>query len=467
MRELSYTMFSKKDDKSASRKKRFWPWGRKEEATVEQTQPVQQVEEKAPVEPQSTVSPAPQHEQAEQQTVSDIKAETAVEVTSAPVEAKVQEIVETPKQEEQPEPVVAEPVPAQPAAVIAEQVQPVAEPENVVEAPVQETVQKVVQDVAPEPAEEAPKETSGFFSRMKSGLAKTRSSLVQGVTTLFIGKKEIDDELLEDLETQLLISDVGIEATRQIIDGLTQRVAYKELDDAEALVDALKAELSKILEPADRPLVIDSTKKPYVILVVGVNGVGKTTTIGKMARQFQNDGKKVMLAAGDTFRAAAVEQLQVWGERNDIPVVAQHTGADSASVLYDALEAAKARQADILIADTAGRLHNKDNLMEELKKVKRVLGKIDPEAPHEILLVVDAGTGQNALSQAHLFDKAVGLTGMALTKLDGTAKGGVTFALSQEMGLPIRFLGVGEQIEDLRPFKAKEFVDALFSDLDI
>ncbi len=302
---------------------------------------------------------------------------------------------------------------------------------------------------------------------MKSGLSKTRASLVEGVTTLFIGKKEIDDELLEDLETQLLVSDVGIEATRRIIDGLTQRVAYKELDDAEALLDALKTELSKILEPANKPLVIDTTKKPFVILVVGVNGVGKTTTIGKMARQFQMDGKKVMLAAGDTFRAAAVEQLQVWGERNDIPVIAQHTGADSASVLYDALAAAKARDADILIADTAGRLHNKDNLMEELTKVKRVLGKLDPEAPHEVLLVVDACTGQNALSQARIFNEAVGLTGMALTKLDGTAKGGVTFALSQQMQLPIRFLGVGEQIEDLRPFDAPEFVNALFADIEV
>ncbi|WP_263080653.1 signal recognition particle-docking protein FtsY [Endozoicomonas sp. Mp262] len=311
-------------------------------------------------------------------------------------------------------------------------------------------------DSAPEP------EGGGFFARMRKGLSKTRSVLVEGVTELFIGKKEIDDDLLEELETQLLVADVGVEATSEIIEKLTQRVKYKELDDADALIEALKAELRGILEPADKPLVIGDQKKPYVILVVGVNGVGKTTTIGKLASRLQKQGKNVMLAAGDTFRAAAVEQLQVWGERNRIPVIAQHTGADSASVVFDAFEAAKARGADVLIADTAGRLHNKENLMEELKKVKRVLGKLDASAPHELLLVLDAGTGQNALSQAKLFHESVGLTGMALTKLDGTAKGGVIFALSRQMQLPIRFLGVGEQIDDLRPFAANEFVDALF-----
>ena len=246
------------------------------------------------------------------------------------------------------------------------------------------------------------------------------------------------------------------------MENLTRRVQYKELDDADALIVALKTELARLLEPADKPLVIDSQKKPYVILVVGVNGVGKTTTIGKIACQLQKQGKSVMLAAGDTFRAAAVEQLQVWGERNRIPVIAQHTGADSASVIYDAFEAAKARGADVLIADTAGRLQNKDNLMEELKKVKRVLGKLDDSAPHEVMLVLDAGTGQNALSQGKLFNEAVGLTGMTLTKLDGTAKGGVIFALSRQMRLPIRYLGVGEQINDLQAFEAKLFVDALF-----
>ena len=305
-----------------------------------------------------------------------------------------------------------------------------------------------------------------FFTRIKSGLAKTRSSLVQGVTTLFIGKKEIDDELLEEIETQLLVSDVGIEATRRIIDNLTQRIAYKELDNIEALMAALKSELGKLLQPAEAPLQIDRQQGPFVILVVGVNGVGKTTTIGKMARQFQQQGRTVMLAAGDTFRAAAVEQLQVWGERNGIPVVAQHHGADSASVLFDACKAAKARKMDILIADTAGRLHNKDSLMGELEKIKKVMGKLNMGAPHEVLLVVDAGTGQNALNQARLFNQAVDLTGMALTKLDGTAKGGIIFALAQQMTLPIRFLGVGEQIDDLRPFNAGEFVDALFADFE-
>ena len=416
---------SKKDDKSSGAKRRFWPFGRKSEETT-----VEQSAENVVAQPEPSVP------------------ETSTPEVETPVPAAAEPVTE-PVAEKAPEPVV-ELKPVEEAKPAADASAPVAQPE-----------------LQPEPEVVEPEEKGGFFSRMKFGLSKTRASLVEGVTTLFIGKKEIDDELLEDLETQLLVSDVGIDATRQIIDGLTQRVAYKELDDADALVTALKQELSKILKPADKPLVIDTTKKPFVMLVVGVNGVGKTTTIGKMARQFQSEGKKVMLAAGDTFRAAAVEQLQVWGERNDIPVVAQHTGADSASVLYDALEAAKARQMDILIADTAGRLHNKDNLMEELKKVKRVLGKIDPEAPHEVLLVVDAGTGQNALSQAKLFDEAVGLTGMALTKLDGTAKGGVTFALSQQMQLPIRFLGVGEQIADLRPFKADEFVDALFADIDV
>ncbi|RRJ82685.1 signal recognition particle-docking protein FtsY [Aestuariirhabdus litorea] len=315
--------------------------------------------------------------------------------------------------------------------------------------------------------EPQPQESSqeGLFGRMKRGLAKTRSGLVAGVTTLFIGKKEIDDDLLEELETQLLVADVGMAATREIIDGLIQRVKYKELDDADALLGALKSELRTLLEPANRQLAIDDSKTPFVILVVGVNGVGKTTTIGKLAKRLQVEGKRVMLAAGDTFRAAAVEQLQVWGERNEIPVIAQHTGADSASVIFDAVEAARARNIDVLIADTAGRLHNKDNLMEELKKVKRVMGKLDDSAPHEVLLVVDASTGQNALNQAREFNKAVSLSGMALTKLDGTAKGGIVFAMAQEMKLPIRFLGVGEQIDDLRPFVADEFVDALF-DMD-
>jgi fused signal recognition particle receptor len=303
----------------------------------------------------------------------------------------------------------------------------------------------------------------GFFSRLATGLSKTRTGFSDGVANLLLGKKEIDDDLLEDLETQLVMADVGVEATREIMAKLTERVGRKELTDSDALFEALIKELQDILAPCEQPLVIDSaSNKPYVILMVGINGVGKTTTIGKLAKQFQAKGKSVMLAAGDTFRAAAVEQLQVWGDRNDVPVIAQHTGADSASVLYDALEAATARGTDILIADTAGRLHTKDNLMGELEKVVRVMKKIDPEAPHEVMLVLDAGTGQNAINQAVQFQKSVGVTGLTLTKLDGTAKGGVIFALAKQLGLPVRFIGIGEGINDLRPFDANDFTRALF-----
>ncbi|SET42232.1 signal recognition particle-docking protein FtsY [Thalassotalea agarivorans] len=279
---------------------------------------------------------------------------------------------------------------------------------------------------------------------------------------MFAGKK-IDDELFEELETQLLMADLGVETTMKIIDSLTESASRKALNDAEALYDLLKIELAKVLEPVNKPLEIENNDGPFVILMVGVNGVGKTTTIGKLAKQYQAQGKSVMLAAGDTFRAAAVEQLQVWGERNDIPVIAQHTGADSASVLFDALSAAKARNVDVLIADTAGRLQNKAHLMEELKKVVRVMKKQDVNAPHEVMLTIDAGTGQNALSQAQLFDDAVGLTGLTLTKLDGTAKGGVVFAAADKFGIPIRYLGVGEGIDDLRPFNSDDFINALFT----
>ena len=284
------------------------------------------------------------------------------------------------------------------------------------------------------------------------------------MASLFLGKKIIDDELLEDIETRLLTADVGVEATSVIIQRLTQKVARKELADADALYKSLQAELAAMLKPVEQPLKITSQNKPFVILVVGVNGAGKTTTIGKLAKKLQLEGKKVMLAAGDTFRAAAVEQLQVWGERNKIPVIAQHTGADSASVIFDAVQAAKARGIDVLIADTAGRLHTKDNLMEELKKVRRVISKLDADAPHEVLLVLDAGTGQNAISQAKQFNQTVELTGLALTKLDGTAKGGVIFALAKQFGLPIRYIGVGEGIDDLRTFEAEPFVQALFAE---
>ena len=303
---------------------------------------------------------------------------------------------------------------------------------------------------------------AGFFSRLRHGLGRTSDNLVQGLGTLFLGRKEIDAELLEELESRLLLADVGVDATLEIIGRLTQRVSRKELTHPDALQAALQEELLTLLKPCEQPLEVQG-HKPYVILMVGVNGVGKTTTIGKLARLYMSEGRSVMLAAGDTFRAAAVEQLQVWGERNDVPVVAQHTGADSASVIFDALQAAQARNVDVLIADTAGRLHNKDHLMEELKKVVRVMGKIDPAAPHEVMLVLDAGTGQNALAQADHFRQWVGVSGISLTKLDGTAKGGVIFAIAKKLGLPIRFIGVGEAVEDLRPFQAEQFIEALFA----
>jgi len=308
-----------------------------------------------------------------------------------------------------------------------------------------------------------PQEKKGFFARLKAGLSKTRNNFTGGLSSLLMGKKQIDDELLEELETLMLTSDVGVEATRDIISDIENRLARKQLSDTEALFDALKENMLSLLEPANANMEIDTAKKPYVILMVGVNGVGKTTTIGKLAQRLKNEGKSLMLAAGDTFRAAAVEQLQTWGERNDVPVIAQHSGADSAAVIFDALQAAKARGVDVLIADTAGRLHTQKNLMEELKKIKRVMSKIDDSAPHEVMLVLDAGTGQNALSQASLFNEAVQLTGITLTKLDGTAKGGIVFALAKKLGIPIRFIGVGEGIEDLRPFDPEEFVDALLA----
>ncbi|TNH00933.1 signal recognition particle-docking protein FtsY, partial [Pasteurellaceae bacterium Phil31] len=312
-----------------------------------------------------------------------------------------------------------------------------------------------------QPKEQEKPSEGGFFSRLLKGLVKTKQNLGSGFRNLFIGKK-IDDELFEELEEQLLIADIGMPTTTKIINNLTQHASKKELRDAEQLYQKLKDEMAEILQPVAQPLVL-ADKKPFVILMVGVNGVGKTTTIGKLARQFQSQGKSVMLAAGDTFRAAAVEQLQVWGERNHIPVVAQSSGSDSASVLYDALESAQAKNIDILLADTAGRLQNKNNLMDELKKIVRVMQKIDPQAPHEIMLTLDAGTGQNAISQAKLFNEAVGLTGITLTKLDGTAKGGVIFAIADQFKVPIRYIGVGEKIDDLRPFEAKEFIEALFS----
>ena len=290
---------------------------------------------------------------------------------------------------------------------------------------------------------------------------KTKQNIGAGFRSLFSGKK-IDDDLFEELEEQLLIADIGVPTTNKIIKNLTEHASRKQLKEAELLYQQLKVELATILKPNEQPLVL-TDKKPFVILMVGVNGVGKTTTIGKLAKQFQQQGKSVMLAAGDTFRAAAVEQLQVWGERNHIPVIAQATGADSASVLFDAMQSATAKGVDILIADTAGRLQNKNNLMDELRKIVRVMKKYDESAPHEIMLTLDAGTGQNAISQMKLFNEAVGITGITLTKLDGTAKGGVIFALADQFNVPIRYIGVGEKIDDLRPFNSEEFIEALFT----
>ncbi|SFE19714.1 fused signal recognition particle receptor [Marinobacter sp. DSM 26671] len=321
----------------------------------------------------------------------------------------------------------------------------------------------------PEPAEEPqkapePEPQVSVFERIKKGLGKTRASLTGGLSDMFSLGKKIDEELLEEIETTLLMADVGVTATSEIIDSLTDKLERNQLKDGEALRKALRDELHGLLKDVTKPLQIDSGKTPYVILMVGVNGVGKTTTIGKLTKKFQNEGKSVMLAAGDTFRAAAVEQLQVWGERNKVPVVAQHTGADSASVIFDAIQSAKSRGVDVVIADTAGRLQNKDNLMQELEKVVRVMKKLDESAPHEVMLVLDAGTGQNALSQAQVFQQAVGVSGITLTKLDGTAKGGIVFAIARQLQLPIRFIGVGEQVDDLRSFDAETFVDALFDE---
>ncbi|KAE9650684.1 signal recognition particle-docking protein FtsY [Pseudomonas sp. PB106] len=394
-------------------------------------------------------------------------AEFVPEMAPAPAPAPLVEPIA------EPAPIVAEPVVAEPVAVepiapvmvapVAPVVQqPEPEPAPVVAAPAVAPVEVVAE--APVEAPRTEETKAGFFARLKQGLSKTSASIGEGMASLFLGRKTIDDDLLDDLETRLLTADVGVEATTQIIQRLTQKVARKELADADALYKSLQAELAAMLKPVEQPLKIASQNKPFVILVVGVNGAGKTTTIGKLAKKLQLEGKKVMLAAGDTFRAAAVEQLQVWGERNKIPVIAQHTGADSASVIFDAVQAAKARGIDVLIADTAGRLHTKDNLMEELKKVRRVIGKLDADAPHEVLLVLDAGTGQNAINQAKQFNQTVELTGLALTKLDGTAKGGVIFALAKQFGLPIRYIGVGEGIDDLRTFEAEPFVQALFAE---
>ncbi|EJG1014029.1 signal recognition particle-docking protein FtsY [Vibrio parahaemolyticus] len=375
--------------------------------------------------------------------------EEAVEAPSE--EQQTEEVAEQAQQtqELEQEPEKAEAAPAE------------AEAEAKAEAEAEAEAEEPQVPVAPR-IQEQEKPTESFFARLKRSLSRTKANIGAGFFGLFSGKK-IDDDLFEELEEQLLIADVGMDTTTKIINNLTEKASRGDLKDGEALYGLLKEEMAEILSKVEQPLEIDSSKTPYVILMVGVNGVGKTTTIGKLAKQFQSQGKKVMLAAGDTFRAAAVEQLQVWGERNDVPVIAQHTGADSASVIYDAIEAAKARGVDVVIADTAGRLQNKANLMEELRKIVRVMKKIDDSAPHEIMLTLDAGTGQNAISQAKLFSDVAPLTGITLTKLDGTAKGGVIFAIADQFSIPIRYIGVGEGIEDLRPFETQEFIDALFS----
>src|SRR5450830_621012 len=432
-------MFGSNDDKkspaAAGEKKGLFGWLRKkpQETVVEQPQVQSEPIPEPLVEAVSVAeTPAPEHKPWLELPVAEEPVALVDDVQAEHLTPPIPLV----------EPVAVEPTPAAVVVAAPAVIEPPAEPEPVVAAETSKT---------------------GFFARLKQGLSKTSATIGEGMASLFLGKKTIDDELLEDIETRLLTADVGVEATAVIIQSLTQKVARKQLTDADALYKSLQAELTAMLKPVEAPLVI-AQKTPFVILVVGVNGAGKTTTIGKLAKKLQLEGKKVMLAAGDTFRAAAVEQLQVWGERNKIPVIAQHTGADSASVIFDAVQAAKARNIDVLIADTAGRLHTKDNLMEELKKVRRVIGKLDAEAPHEVLLVLDAGTGQNAISQAKQFHQTVQLTGLALTKLDGTAKGGVIFALAKQFGLPIRYIGVGEGIDDLRTFEAEPFVQALFAE---
>lgn len=488
----------------AKQKKRgFFSWlgfGEKEQETEQKTEEQQAVEEQSQPETAvetAAVVEAEEHAHSKEET--EAFAEEVVDVTEQVQESEkpepvvieevtaVAEVIETPQaviEHEElplPEEVKAEEISAEEWQAEAETVEIVEAVEEDAEIEPELTDDELeAQALAAEAAEDAvvvvpvdeqPEDEivqeqekptkEGFFARLKRSLLKTKENLGSGFISLFRGKK-IDDDLFEELEEQLLIADVGVETTRKIIANLTEGASRKQLRDAEALYGLLKDEMGEILAKVDEPLNIEG-KTPFVILMVGVNGVGKTTTIGKLARQFEQQGKSVMLAAGDTFRAAAVEQLQVWGQRNNIPVIAQHTGADSASVIFDAIQAAKSRNVDVLIADTAGRLQNKSHLMEELKKIVRVMKKLDVEAPHEIMLTIDASTGQNAISQAKLFHEAVGLTGIALTKLDGTAKGGVIFSVADQFGIPIRYIGVGERIEDLRPFKADDFIEALFA----
>ncbi|MDG6447757.1 signal recognition particle-docking protein FtsY [Glaesserella parasuis] len=452
------------------KKKGFWSWlGFVKKEGVEQTATTEEkVAEKADAQPEEITEQAVSSEQDfaknEEIIEENITTEDVVEVPTEVVEEVIveptaEETIETPA--ETVEQAVVEPI-----AEITESLDEQAEELQISEQnpPLVEDESPVEERVQADEYQEKPTSEGGFFSRLIKGLIKTKQSIGSGFRNFFSGKK-IDDELFEELEEQLLVADLGMPTTTKIIKNLTEHATKQQLRDAELLYQQLKVELADVLKPVAQPLVLED-KKPYVILMVGVNGVGKTTTIGKLARKFQAEGKSVMLAAGDTFRAAAVEQLQVWGERNNIPVVAQSTGADSASVIFDAMQSAAAKGIDVLIADTAGRLQNKNNLMDELKKIVRVMKKYDETAPHEIMLTLDAGTGQNAISQAKLFNEAVGLTGITLTKLDGTAKGGVIFAIADQFNIPIRFIGVGEKIDDLRPFDAEEFIEALFTHED-
>ncbi|UXI01388.1 signal recognition particle-docking protein FtsY [Photobacterium sp. TY1-4] len=452
----------------AEKKKRglfSWLGFGSEEQTEQTEQQAAQAEEKATSADDATLTsqesstaqsateqPAPETAETSREAVQDVEPEVVV---VAPHEAAE---IEQPATAEQPSAQVSET--QAPETLAPETKAPEAQ---VAEAQGSEAEQPADEGSAVQSAEQEKPKSEGFFARLMRGLKKTKSNIGSGFVGLFRGK-QIDDDLFEELEEQLLVSDVGMDTTLKIIESLTEKADRKALKDGEALYGLLKEELGEMLAKVEQPLVIDTTRKPYVILMVGVNGVGKTTTIGKLAKQFQSQGKSVMLAAGDTFRAAAVEQLQVWGERNNVPVVAQHTGADSASVIFDAIESARAKNVDVVIADTAGRLQNKSNLMEELRKIVRVMKKVDPQAPHEIMLTVDAGTGQNAISQAKLFSDVAPVTGITLTKLDGTAKGGVIFAIADQFNIPIRYIGIGEGIDDLRPFAANEFIEALFSD---
>ncbi len=472
----------------AKEKKRgLFSWlgfGQKEEP--QEAAPEQKMESQAVVEEQT---PVEEHIAVEEQTPVEAESHSLIEseAFAADVVDVTEKVIE--REEQQADIIAEEAVVVEPETVTEPEA--VAEPDVITEPEVivehkELLVPEEIEAVEPEPEAWLPEEDTvvaddepeqhpqpdaiveqekptkeGFFARLKRSLLKTKENLGSGFISLFRGKK-IDDDLFEELEEQLLIADVGVETTRKIITNLTEGASRKQLRDAEALYGLLKDEMGDILAKVDEPLNIEG-KTPFVILMVGVNGVGKTTTIGKLARQFEQQGKSVMLAAGDTFRAAAVEQLQVWGQRNNIPVIAQHTGADSASVIFDAIQAAKSRKVDVLIADTAGRLQNKAHLMEELKKIVRVMKKLDVDAPHEVMLTIDASTGQNAVSQARLFHEAVGLTGITLTKLDGTAKGGVIFSVADQFGIPIRYIGTGERIEDLRPFNAGDFIEALFA----